>query len=68
MHDDLGFYLPDATLEQDIEAIAKAMCEPRFDFINVPITVEVKVGRNWGEQEEVAVYSSEQFGHRRAGI
>lgn len=65
VHDDLSFYLPDATLERDIATIAEDMCKPRFDFINVPLTIEVKVGRNWGEQEEVATYSSVDWGHRR---
>lgn len=48
IHDDLTFYLPIATLEEDIEFIAKQMVDPTtYDFINVPLEVEYSVGENW---------------------
>lgn len=59
VHDDLTFYLPDKTLETDIERIGKEMARADvFPWISVPLTVEVSVGRNWGEQEEVEVFKS----------
>jgi DNA polymerase I-like protein with 3'-5' exonuclease and polymerase domains len=63
IHDDLTFGLPEDSLEDDISIIAKAMClvSKSFDFINVPITVEVSCGTDWSNQEEIGVYSSEDF-------
>jgi len=65
IHDDLTFYLPDETLEDDVGYIAKEMCMVPFDFVTCPITVEVSAGRNWGEQEDLMVFSSTDFGHKR---
>jgi uracil-DNA glycosylase family 4 len=65
IHDDLTFYLPDLLLDAHIERIAKEMCSVRFPFINVPITVEVSVGKTWDAQEEIGVFSSTDFGHKR---
>jgi uracil-DNA glycosylase family 4 len=63
IHDDLTFGLPEDSLEDDISIIAKAMClvSKSFDFINVPITVEVSCGTDWSNQEEIGVFSSEDF-------
>jgi hypothetical protein len=32
-----------------------------FDFINVPIVVEVKRGKTWGDMKVVGTYSSVEF-------
>jgi uracil-DNA glycosylase family 4 len=61
IHDDLSFYLPDATIEQDIEDIAREMVCTPFDFVNVPLTVEVSVGYNWCDKQEIGAFSSEDF-------
>ena len=58
-HDDLSFVLPDDGLEARIAIIAEEMCRPRFDYVNVPLIVEVSVGPRWHRLEEVARYSSE---------
>lgn len=60
-HDDLSFFMPDGTLEENIEVITHEMCRPRFDFINVPLIVEVSVGQRWNALEEIRKYSSEQL-------
>lgn len=61
VHDDLTFYFPDSELEELVEVAAREMvCSP-FKFINVPLAVEVSVGRNWYEQEEVAKFSTTDF-------
>lgn len=67
VHDDLTFLIPDVTFEADVSDIVYEMCKIRYDWINVPIVVEVSVGRRWGEQEELGVFSSELFknGYRR---
>jgi len=61
IHDDLSFYLPEDTLEEDIAAIVEIMCVCPFDFINVPITVEMYVGSRWGEQKEIGQVESTEF-------
>lgn len=61
VHDDLTFRVPDAMLEDHIEIIAREMCLPRFDYINVPLVVEVSVGHRWHELEEIKVYRSHEL-------
>lgn len=61
IHDDLTFLIPEATLEEDIKFIAREMCVLPFNFVNVPITIEVKVGKNWGEMHELATYETTDF-------
>ncbi len=65
VHDDLTFYIPDSGLESYLTPIAKIMCRPRFDFINVPIILEVQVGESWDSLEEVAVYKSNELYDQR---
>lgn len=59
IHDDLTFYIPDETVDTDIQTIAHEMTKIRFPFINVPLIVEVSMGRRWNEKDEVGVWSSE---------
>lgn len=59
VHDDLSFYIPDAELDSGIKVVAQEMCRPRFDYINVPLVVEVSIGTNWADLEEIAVYRSD---------
>lgn len=61
IHDDLSFMLNDATMEDDIPIIAREMCMPRFDYINVPLVVEVQVGSRWHALEEIKVYKSHEI-------
>jgi DNA polymerase I len=68
VHDDLSFYIPEATLDDDIHDIAKEMVALSYSFIELaPLVVEVKVGRSWGTLEEVGTVSSVEFGHTRKG-
>ncbi len=65
VHDDLTFEPDDSSLEDKMEVIAREMCLPRFDYINVPLIIEMKVGARWDAMQEVRVYrSNELFGHR----
>ena len=62
IHDDLSFLLPVASLEQDIEDIARVMCTSSFPFASsVPLAVEFKVGDNWCDTEEIATLSTKDF-------
>lgn len=62
IHDDLTFYLPKETLEDDIIFIAKEMVRPTYDFIIVPLQVECSIGTNWGDMEEIGKWDSRDFG------
>jgi DNA polymerase I-like protein with 3'-5' exonuclease and polymerase domains len=65
VHDDLTFYISDETLERKLPVIAHEMCKPRFDYINVPLIIEVSVGHRWHEVQEIAKYRSDKlFGLR----
>jgi uracil-DNA glycosylase family 4 len=61
VHDDLSFYIPASSLEQDIEDIARTMVSCSFSFVNVPITVEISVGTHWGNLEEIMTFSSQDL-------
>lgn len=64
-HDDLTFFIPDAVLDDSIKVIAAEMCKPRFDYINVPLVVEVSVGSRWDKLQEVTRVSSADVYNQR---
>lgn len=59
VHDDLSTILRDSQVETKIPVIAEEMCRHRFDFINVPLVVEVSMGERWDRVEEIAKYRSD---------
>lgn len=61
VHDDLSTIIHDRNLEAKIPVIAREMCRHRFDFINVPLVVEVSVGERWDRVEEIAKFRSDQL-------
>lgn len=61
VHDDLTFNISDDNLESKIEVIAREMCLPRFDYINVPLLVEVSAGERWDQCQELRVYRSNEL-------
>lgn len=65
VHDDLTFMPPDALLEDTITVVVREMCRIRFDWVIVPLVVEVSCARRWHEKQEIGVYRSDEiFGHR----
>lgn len=64
VHDDLTFYIPDATLEMDVETIGREMVRLPWKWMNVPLVAEVGIGTNWGNVEEKVKFSSEDFGFK----
>ena len=58
VHDDLTFYIPKSSLEEDVLFIAKEMVNPVYDWIIVPLEVECKIGSNWYELENVGKWST----------
>jgi DNA polymerase-1 len=61
IHDDLTFLLPEESLEEDILFIAKEMTRPAYDFITVPLAIELKIGKSWGDMEEIEVFKTTDF-------
>ena len=59
IHDDLTFLrVPEDRVDEIAEKIIDKMLAVPFDWLNVPITVEMSFGKNWAELEEIGVYSS----------
>lgn len=61
VHDDLSFYLPEESLEEDVEFLAQQMCCCSYSFINVPLAVEVSLGDNWCDKEDLHTFKSTDF-------
>jgi DNA polymerase-1 len=61
VHDDLTFELPEKDLDYYQPIIVKEMLFKSFDFINVPLCVEVSVGPNWCDCEEVGKFYSNKL-------
>ena len=61
VHDDLTSIMDESVVNTKMELIAREMCQHRFDFINVPLVVEMQTGRRWHELKEVKVYRSHEL-------
>jgi len=67
IHDDISWYLKERTVEDYLEEIVYQMLDCPFDFINVPLVVEVEVGNNWFDKQAIGEFSSDELGiHHRA--
>lgn len=58
VHDDIGFYLPKPTWEEDHAAIVATMLRPIGNLLTVPMQVESSVGPDWFAQKEFGIYNS----------
>ena len=69
IHDDLIFIWPKHEIEKNIEVVVKEMTRIAFPWINVPLEVEVSIGEDWCNMEElkpIAKFSSvELWDHKR---
>jgi uracil-DNA glycosylase family 4 len=62
IHDDITFIIPDdGETEGYIELLAEEMVRPRFDFVTVPLAVEMKIGENWMELDEIGKWEGEYY-------
>jgi uracil-DNA glycosylase family 4 len=62
IHDDLTFWFEnEKALEDHIETIIKEMLNIRFDWLVVPLTVELSIGPNLCDMEEVQTFSSDKW-------
>jgi DNA polymerase-1 len=64
IHDDLTFYFGDQNLERTIDHVGVTMCTVEFPFINVPLLVEIAVGKKWDKQDELGVWRSDRLESR----
>jgi len=55
IHDDLTFYLPNETLDADIQTIARVMLQRPPFFKQIPLAIEISTGDSWGSMTEYAV-------------
>lgn len=61
VHDEIGFYINEDQLEEQVDFIVREMTRPKLSWLNIPISVEVKVGQNWFDMEDVLQVDSTQF-------
>lgn len=61
IHDDLTFALPEKSIDKDLEIIIDTMLGCDFDFISVPLAIEVSIGPNWYNLDDFGVFSSDNW-------
>lgn len=61
IHDDLTFLLPESKVGDYAEPIIDDMLAVPFDFVNVPITLEVAIGPNWHDVKSEGDFSSDTW-------
>ena len=60
VHDDLTFAVPKRKEDEAFEIIIEEMTKPIFDWINVPLQIEVSTGINWYEMSDQGKFSSDK--------
>lgn len=63
IHDDLSFIWPVEKIDELAEITIKTMLTKSFDWINVPLVVEMSVGDDWYGIEEVGIFESYKNGY-----
>jgi uracil-DNA glycosylase family 4 len=61
IHDDLTFILPTDEIDDYAEKIISEMLAVPYDFVNVPITIEMSVGQDLMHMKEVLAISSDKW-------
>ena len=59
IHDDLTFCVRDDLIEQALSEIVPVMLYPKLDWLDVPLSVEVEVGKDLGSTKPIGVYYSD---------
>ncbi len=69
VHDDLSFFIPDddKILDESLRIISREMLTFDYDWINVPLSIEISIGRNWADiyPLEDKVWSHREFAFPR---
>jgi DNA polymerase I-like protein with 3'-5' exonuclease and polymerase domains/uracil-DNA glycosylase len=58
IHDSLEFFVPRKKVDAAVSIITEEMCTVPFNYVNVPIQVEAKIGPNWCDLEKIGKFSS----------
>jgi DNA polymerase-1 len=61
IHDDLSFSVPKETFDDDLEIIIGEMLGVEYEFMNVPISIDVSLGENWFDLSEVGTFHSDEW-------
>jgi DNA polymerase-1 len=62
IHDDLTFLrVPENRLDEVAEKILDVLLDPPFSWINVPISVELSVAKNWLEMQDMGPFYSTEW-------
>lgn len=61
VHDDLTFIFPEDKVDVYCEYVIGQMLKKTFPFINVPLGVELAIGENWCDLEEVGKFYSHKW-------
>lgn len=61
VHDDLSFLVKTSRYDKDIPIIIREMVKKNFDFVTVPLTVEVATGPDWYNLDEIGTYSTDEL-------
>jgi len=61
IHDDLTFIMDEEEYDEALDEVVREMLWPAYSWITVPISVEVEVGEDWGNQEEVGEFFSDDY-------
>ena len=64
LHDDLTWIWHKDDIDKNLETIIPEMLARDFEWINVPLEVEVSVGKNWADMEEVSKFMSTKEGYK----
>lgn len=67
IHDDMSYYMRAATLDAEVEELGELLATIDFDWMTVPVIVEVTSGINWCDQKELNEFDSREFGHTQRG-
>lgn len=65
IHDDLTFVWKKKDLERNLEQVVPLMVKREFEWINVPIEIEVSASRKWAELEDLYMFSNNKDGGYR---
>jgi DNA polymerase-1 len=61
IHDDITFCVPKKREGELIPIIVDEMLHPSFDWVTVPISVEVSSGPNWADMKAIGTYFSDEL-------
>lgn len=61
VHDEIGVYVHENDLDETMDKMVRVMTKPRLSWLNIPIAVEVKIGYDWFNMEDVKTVDSTEF-------